>query len=90
MVSVPAQPWAFKPMLSMQKGVLVASLIQEILALYKICHRIFNFYHISFYMKEIHGGKSVDQGHGASPFQQLLGPVGFGSRELVFFEIVLL
>lgn len=82
MVSVPVQPWPFKPMLA-------ASLIQEILALYKICHRIFSFYHISFYMKEIHGGK-FDQGHGASPFQQLLGPVGFGSHELVFFEIVLL
>lgn len=72
-----AQPWAFKAMLSIEQGGLVASLIQEILALYKICHRFTNFYHISFCMKEIHEGNPVYQGDGASPFQQLLGPVGF-------------
>lgn len=74
-------------MLSMQQ---VASLTQEILALYNICHRISNFYHISFYMKEIHGGKPVYQGNAASPFQQLLGPVGLGLHEMVFFEVFLL
>lgn len=77
-------------MLSVQQGGLAASLIQEILAHYKICHRISNFYCISFYMKEIHGGKPVYQGNGASPFQQLLGPVGFGLHEPVFFEVFLL
>jgi len=77
MVSVPAQPWAFKPTLSIQRGGLAASLMQEdILVLCAICHRLSSFDNVSFYMEEVHGGKPVEQENRFFSFPTATEPCG--------------